>query len=149
MGTRINEYGEIVRDDLPKLSVSAKVLNFDSSGGTRTVYITISQGDWNVKVERGFWIDVDKTSYGISIRMPHNATDSTRYGSILIYSSDGKAHRRIEIVQEGGYEAPPYTPPPPRTSYTPPSANNDGCWSEIWPYIVGLGLAFLYKWLSS
>lgn len=134
--TRINEYGEIVRDEPPRLSISARVLNFDSNGESRVVYISINQGNWYAKVESGVWIDLTRTSYGISIRLPRNASGSPRHGSILVYSDYDSVWHRIEVHQETAYYQPA------SSSSGSSSSDSSGCGTILWCILIGIEMMF-------
>ncbi len=78
------------------LSVSSENLDFDSSGGTKTITITSSSA-WQIGSNTLTWGHVSKNENQLSIRVDKNNGTSQRSGSIIIKA--GNKERRIYISQ--------------------------------------------------
>ena len=80
------------------LKVSTEDLNFDASGGTKTVTVT-TNGNWNLGTNNNSsWIHLTKEENSLTARIDPNPNTSNRNGSFIIKA--GNLEKRVNVTQK-------------------------------------------------
>lgn len=80
------------------LSVSSDYLNYNSSGGSKTIKVT-SNGSWNIETVTASWGHLSRNGNVLTVRIDPNNSSSTRSDWFSIKAGNKK--KRINISQSG------------------------------------------------
>lgn len=83
---------------LTTLSVSSDYLNYNASGGSKTINVT-SNGSWNIETVTASWGHLSRNGNVLTVRIDPNNSSSTRSDWFSIKA--GNKEKRINISQSG------------------------------------------------